>query len=307
MDLLPTLVEVKYLKHCLAEVKHYLFSRNKTPDLPLKTLPLFNDFVWGIQRKALTVIGARTSECKSTLAVQIAYDLAIQDKTVLFLSLETTVEKMGARLFCLHNRYNNTKAFRGGVVDNPEQWVKFENDLKDIPLIINDLLGKSWEDIDRVIKECQLKPDVVIVDYIQTISNREGQNKLETMNEYIRQIREMAIRNDFAAIICSQVNRTMAEDKNKEPQLHQLKGSGFLEEHADVVYLLSWPFKYLKQTEGKIVSYEQLHKFIVYVAKNKDGQTGYKKLKFTPEYYLFEDWNDQDKITKAAPDASWQD
>ena len=178
----------------------------------------------GIQRKCLTVIGARTSEGKSTLAVQIAYDLAVQGKTVLFLSLETTIEKIGARLFCLHNRYNNTKAFRGGVVGEPQQWDKFEADLKELPLIINDMLGRSWEEIDKVITDCQLKPDVVIVDYIQTIANRDGQNKLETINEYIRRFRELAIRNDFAAILCSQVNRTIADEKVKEPQLHQLKG-----------------------------------------------------------------------------------
>ena len=106
--------------------------------------------------------------------------------------------------------------------------------------------------------------------------------------------------------ICSQVNRTMADEKNKEPQLHQLKSSGFLEEHADVVYLLSWPYKYLKPVDGKVASYDQFHKFIVYIAKNKDGQTGYRKLKFTPEYYLFEDWVEPEKH-KVLSDHNWQD
>ena len=233
--------------------------------MPLKTLPELSEFVWGIQRKCLTIIGARTSEGKSTLAMQIAYDLAIQEKTVLFLSLETTVEKMGARLFCLHNKYNNSRAFRGGVITEPLEWDRFEAEIGKIPLIINDMLGKSWEDIDRVIRECKLQPDCVIVDYIQTIANRDGMNKLDTINEYIRRFREMAIRHNFAGIICSQVNRTMADEKNKEPQLHQLKSSGFLEEHADVVYLLSWPYKYLKPVDGKVASYDQFHKFIVYI------------------------------------------
>lgn len=297
---------MKYLRHSLPEIKQFLFSRGSTPDLPLTTIPIFSDFVWGIQRKCLTIIGARTSEGKSTLALQIAYDLAAQNKTVLFLSLETTVEKMGARLFCLHNRYNNVKAFRGGVVNDPYLWSKFESEISEIPLIINDMLGKSWEDIDRVIRDCDLKPDVVIVDYIQTISNRDGMNKLDTINEYIRRFREMSIRHDFAGIICSQVNRSIADDKAQGPQLHQLKSSGFLEEHADVVYLLSWPFKNLQPADGKVATYEQIHKFIAYVAKNKDGQTGYRKLKFTPEYYLFEDWRDEEKY-KVTPDNNWRD
>jgi replicative DNA helicase len=306
MNLLPQTVEVKYLRHSLAEVKQFLFSRNKTADLPLKLLPVFSEFIWGLPRKSLIIIAGRTSEGKSAMAAQFAYDLAVQGKTVLFLSLETTMEKMGARIFCLHNRYNNTRAFRGGVIEQPYEWDRFEREMKEIPLIINDMLGKSWEDIDNVIRECQLKPDVVIVDYIQTIADRDGKNKLDTINEYIRRFREMAIRHDFAGILCSQINRSQADEKDHQPQLHQLKGSGFLEEHADMVLLLSWPFKYIKQVEGKMLTDEQRHKFVVYVAKNKDGQTGYKKLKFTPEFYLFEDWNENEKI-KPASDAPWQD
>lgn len=299
---------MKYLRHNLPEIREFLFSRGKEPDLSLSMIPKLNEFMWGIQKKALTVIGARTSECKSTLAVQIAYDLARQNKTVLFLSLETTVEKMGARLFCLHNRFNNTKAFRGGVVEDPASWDKFEREIAGIPLIINDMLGKTWEDIAQVLEDTQLCPDVVIVDYIQTIADREGKNKLDTINEYIRRFREMAIRNNFAGIICSQINRTLADEKNKEPQLHQLKGTGFLEEHADVVILLSWPYKYLKHTEGKLATYEQFHKFHVYVGKNKDGQTGYYKLKFSPEFYLFEDWVELPKELKVIheKDVNWE-
>src|SRR3990167_10532404 len=238
---LPSPIEVKYLRHLLPEIKKYLFSRSNTPDLSLKMLPLLNQFIWGIQRKCLTIIGARTSEGKSTLAVQIAYDLASQGKVVLFLSLETTVEKIGVRLFCLHSHFDNAKAFRGAVKDVPHIYDKFEREIGGFPLIVNDMLGKNWEDIEQVINQCQLKPDVVIVDYIQTIAEKEGRNKLDTINEYIRHFREMAIRNDFAGIICSQINRTATDEAN-QPQLHQLKGSGFLEEHADVVLLLSWPF-----------------------------------------------------------------
>lgn len=288
----PKIIELKYLRHLLKETKAFLLSRTNTPELSLNMLPKFNELIWGIQRKALTVIGARTSEGKSALAVQIAYDLAIQQKTVLFLSLETTVEKMAVRLFCLHNRYHNVKALRGGLKEDLSPWNKFEAEIGVLPLIINDMIGRTWEEIDQVLSTTKLKPDVVIVDYIQTIADREGRTKLDMINEYIRHFREMAIRNEFAGILCSQLNRTTTDDKSREPQLHQLKGSGFLEEHADLVLLLSWPWKHLKQNASQKASYEQFHKFNIYVAKNKDGQTGYMHFKFTPEFYLFEDWSD---------------
>ncbi len=304
---------MKYLRHQLAGIKSFLFSRGKTPDIPLKTMPKLSEFIWGLQRQCMTVIAARPSEGKSSLAAQLAYDVSMQGFTCLFLSLETTEDKMGARLFCLHNRYNNTKAFRGGLIDNPEEWDRFEREVANMPLIINDMIGKSWEDIDMLIESTQLKPDVVIVDYIQTIANKDGQNKKETIDEYIRHFRELSIRHNFAGVICSQMNRGQAEEKNPQPQMHHMKGTGFLEEHADVCIMLSWPYKNLKQTEGKIHTEEQFHKFYLYVAKNKDGQTGLQKLKYIPDNYRFEDWVDPPKVvadgkrTVKQEDINWMD
>lgn len=244
-----------------------------------------NDFIWGIPKRCLTVIGARTSHGKSAMASQLAFDFAEQGKTVLFLSLETTVEKIGSRLFCYQQRFPNTKAFRGGVTDEPKRFDSFAYGVKDLPLIVNDMLGKNWQDIDRLLTTTAIKPDVVIVDYIQTISNHGGRYTLEVINEYIRKFREMSVRNNFAGILCSQINRSVTDDDSRVPQAHQLKSSGFLEEHADLLLLLHWPYKYSEKKD--------INHFQVFVAKNKDGQTGYLNLKFEPQYYAF---SNADKI-----------
>jgi len=272
------ITEVKYLRHLIPEIREFLLSRNKKPDLEITTIPDLNEKIWGIPRKAMTVIGARTSQGKSALATQVAFDLADQGHTVLFLSLEMTVEKIGARLFCYQQRFDNIRAFRGAVADDIGKLDSFEHGVKNVPLIINDMLGKTWQDIDELLSTTDLKPDVVIVDYIQSIANK-GKNQLENINEYIRHFREMAIRKNFAGIICSQINRTVHEDKTVEPQPHQLKSSGFIEEHADLILLLHWPHKY---AEKKDISH-----YKVFIAKNRDGSTGYVDLKFEPQFYAF--------------------
>lgn len=274
-------ITVKYLRHLLPEIRQFLLSRGDKPDLQLQTMPELNTFIWGLPRKCLTVIGARTSHGKSAMSSQIAFDLADQGKTVLFLSLETTIEKIGARLFCFQQRFPNLEAFRGAVKGNTGKLEAFEKGVKDLPLIINDMLGKSWKDIDDLLTHTAIKPDVVVVDYIQTISNLGGKNTLEIINEYIRKFREMAVRNNFAGVICSQINRAVADDESKIPQAHQLKSSGFLEEHADLLLLLHWPYKYSDKRD--------INHFQVFIAKNKDGQTGYINLKFEPQFYAFSD------------------
>lgn len=265
----------------LPQIRQFLLSRNDTPDLSLKTMPELNDFIFGIRKKELTIIGARPSEGKSTFAAQMALDLASQGHLVLFLSLEMTVEKIGARIFCYQQRFNNRNAFRGGVVKELSRFDAFEREIGGYPLIINDMLGKDWKEIDDLITHTDLRPEVIIVDYIQTIARSVRMNRLDEVDQYIRHFREMAIRKNFAGVVCSQINRSAQDSTDKRPQLHQLKQSGFLEEHADLAILLHWPYKY---GDGNI------NRFTCFVAKNKDGQTGYIKLKFNPEYYAFEDW-----------------
>ena len=275
----PEITQVKYLRHIIPQIKEFLLSRNNKPELSLNTMTELNEFMFGIPKRCLTVIGARTSHGKSAMATQIAFDLADQGHTVLFLSLETTLEKIGARLFCYQQRFQNVKAFRGGIHEELGRLAAFEQGVKDVPLIINDMLGRTWQDIDKLLTTTALKPDVVIIDYIQTIANLGGKNTLELINEYIRKFREMAVRNNFAGIVCSQINRTVNDDGNKVPQAHQLKSSGFLEEHADLLLLLHWPYKYSDQKD--------INHFQVFIAKNKDGQTGYLNLKFEPQFYAF--------------------
>lgn len=291
------IMEIQYIRHLLPEVKEFLLSKNSKPELALNTMPELNEFIFGLPRQAMTIIGARTSQGKSSMASQVAFDLADQGKTVLFLSLEMTAKSIGARLFCYQQRFENIKAWRGGLHNELGRFDSFQKGVENLPLIINDMLGKTWQDIDSLLSNTELRPDVVIVDYIQAIA-KTNKNTLDTINEYIRHFREMAIRNNFAGIICSQINRSVHEDKTTEPQPHQLKSSGFLEEHADLVLLLHWPYKY---SEKKNKNHYQ-----IFVAKNKDGRTGYINIKFEPEYYAFSD-ADPSEIIEVKDDDRFKD
>lgn len=271
----------KPIRHLLESVGKALADRGQSPELPLQTLPLLNRKIWGIQSKRLYVLGARTSQGKSSLALQIAWDLSLQKYQVLFLSLEMTNEEMIERLFCLSQRVNNLDLLMGKFSNYRNQWERFKEEVNSSPyLLLCDGMGKSWEDIDLLIQNLTPKPRVIILDYIQCIKASTIE-KREVIDEYIRHFREMAIEHNFAAILCSQVNRASVETTSKEPSLNHLKGTGFLEEHADKVLLLHYPYFYddtLNQNEYKLL-----------VAKNRNGRTGYVDIRFKPEFYLFED------------------
>jgi replicative DNA helicase len=275
----------KPIRVYLSSIHKDFEERAKEPRLSISSLPLFNHKIWGL-KEGLTLIGARTSQGKSALALQIAYDLADQAIPVLFLSLEMTVEALIERLFCNVMCVNNYNVLTGKFKEDPEmqtKWRTFNNISSKIPLLITCGIGKSFQEINELIKIMEPKPKVIILDYVQAIATRSGQGR-EIINEYIRYFRQLAIEQKFAGILCSQVNRGATENTGNEPRLYQLKETGVLEEHADTVLLLHWPNFYiqdpLKENEFKII-----------IAKQRNGRTGEHIVVYKPEYYKFTEKN----------------
>lgn len=234
--------------------------------------------MWGLRKKKLTVIGARTSNGKSAFSIQVAVDLALQNKTILFLSLEMENIECLERILTNMNRISNmTLRTNAGM--------KYENNilssgarLLNKRLFFSDCLGKTWEEIDSIIETKGVGFDAIFVDYIQN-TKQTARTQKEGYDEFLRHFREMAIRKNFAAVLISQINRTSQEAKDKQPYLHQLKGTGFLEEHCDACILLHWPHKYDYDMD---INYFEIH-----LAKNKLGATGAVKVRYYPQYNLF--------------------
>lgn len=258
-------------------------KRTNTPELQITTLPRLNDILWGMRKRKLTTIGARTSQGKSTFAVQLCLDLAMQGKKVMFFSLEMENIECAERLLAHCLEIHNNALARGDGYKLVERAKELEVKLKDKYFLISDCIGRTWKEINDLIESWHTAgsvPDMIVLDYIQNVKGQGNQK--EVFDEYIRKFREMAIRYNFAGVICSQVNRTSQESEDKSPQLHQLKGTGGLEEASDVVLLLHWPYFYHRDEE-KFNHYE------VYVAKNKLGATGRLNIRYEPEFFRFRD------------------
>lgn len=267
-----------------------LQGRGSKPDLPLTTLPHLNSKVWGLHKKKLTVIAARTSNGKSALAIQVAQDMASQGIPTLFFSLEMYEEDVIERLFCQMMKIDNMELLTGNFSKYQAEWNKFQEKLKKMPLIITDGIGRNWQEIYEYLEKLPRKPSVIIIDHVQEAKDASQPNQRAVIEEYLRKLREMAIRHDFAAVVLSQVNRSAQEADHKEPKLHHLKGTGYLEEGADVIMLLHWPYYYSKKKGEN-------DRFVINVAKNRNGRTGYVEVSYTPQYYLFADY-----VPKPAPE-----
>ncbi len=274
-----------------------LSMRKNAPELPYKSLPKTNNLTWGVRATELMVIGARTSMGKTAFSLQIISDLMDIGVPILYMSFEMKPINILERLFIHKYKINNMDLLRGGFSNYLDQWEEFKKYIKNKRIVIGDGFGKNWEEINSLIINVADKPKVLVLDYIQSIAQSSIVGK-QFIDEYLRKYRQICAENNIAGIIVSQLNRTNPDSSDKRPKLHQLKGSGYLEEHADSVILLDWLCKSINNRDK--------HAFTVEVAKNRNGLTGFVNVDFTPETYTFEEKSDEEE-SKPNHEVKWDD
>ncbi len=224
--------------------------------------------------------------------MQIALDLAKQKKRVFFLTFEMDEEEMLIRMLaniceedanCIRH---DPDLFRGKLL----KIKKFFSNREIFPFLLCYNVGKDVKELIAMIDDLP-KPDVVIVDYVQAIKKLDF-DKLTTMNNYILEFREQAVKHNFVGILLSQINRSAMDSHEKKPALWQLKGSGTIEEHADVVLLAHWDYFYTNNPK-------KLNDFTICIAKNRQGPTGSVRCAFLPDSYLFKDTGDSVYVSAA--------
>ena len=196
------------------------------PELPYGIKALDN-LCWGLHRKQVCCIAARPSEGKTTLGLNIGWNLSDAGKTVYFISLEMSKEQLLERIFCDVFSVHNTK-IRTGQIDTEterkmESFERLVNEQKP-SLLIRDDLGYNYQEIEYAVKNLKPKADVIILDYIQLCSLGNYRNKQEAISEYIRAMKQLATEENIAVIVLSQINRKVGERTDRRPQLHELKG-----------------------------------------------------------------------------------
>jgi len=253
---------------------------------PLKTMTTVNDLIGGFKRGELVIIGGRPSNGKSALMISIAFDLAAAGYKVHFFSLEMTLKSMGERLYCSNLGIDSQKLYKEemlGIMQTKqfnERLVTEFSQNQNIRFTLSDSLAKEIDDVIGML-ELESDTEIIFIDYIQMIKNFMRNTK-ESIDEYIKTLREIAIRKNMCVIVGSQINRGGVNDDDKIPGMHELKSTGALEEVADVVMIIHYPHKH-DESKPK-------DQIVLKVAKNRSGPTGILPLLFSPETGKIQDW-----------------
>ena len=249
----------------------------------------------GFHGGEMVVIAARTSMGKTSLAMNIAEQVAIDQKLpVGVFSLEMTAESLVLRILCSRSRVN-LRSVRDGFLAERDfpKLTGAAGKLANAPLYIDDSSGLSILQLRAKARRMsqQYGVKLFVIDYLQLLHStaRRADNRQQEIADISSGIKSLAKELNVPVIVLSQLNREMERDKSRKPQLSDLRESGAIEQDADVVGLLYKPLSKSENADDEENSGEQDAVPInLLIAKQRNGPTGDVNLTFLKSYTRFE-------------------
>ena len=236
----------------------------------------------GIRTKELTAIGARPSVGKSAFTLQVAVNVAKQDKRVLYFPLEMSTIQTTERMML---RYMTVPQDRSRCGDGNWEEVSATSDPPPpLEKSGNFLIFEAINDIE-VIKALtrRHKPYMVVIDQLEQLnsSRQKFRDKRERFSYMTNSLKRLSMTEDVAVWLACQLNRDAA---NNEPTLANLKESGSIEEDSDNVILLHRIPEEDMETSGWD---NNKRPTLIKVEKQRQGATGAITAEFIASKYTF--------------------
>lgn len=238
-----------------------------------------DDITYGLRPK-LIYLAARPSMGKSLCISESAKNIAKQGKNVVIFSAEMTAVDITSRLIYseagIEGVYYNSGCATQVEMQKVEQVVDL---ISNLPITIIDKSGMTPEFIRN--KVFQLKNegkcDVVMIDYLQKLymfhlGKDENTQLTVASNMFQNSMKE----SNIPWIIASQLNRSVESRPNKMPQMSDLRGSGSIEQDADIIVFLHRPYYYGISEDENGENVKDVIDLII--SKNRGGRLGNVRL-----------------------------
>lgn len=249
----------------------------------------------GLQKSDLLILAARPSMGKTSLALNIAEHIAVEEKIpVAFFSLEMSKEQLVDRLISSQAGVDSWKLRTGNLSDDDFPKIGYAmGTLSEAPFFIDDTPGLNVTEIRAKARRLQMEHDlgIIFVDYLQLIEGRSKSgdaNRVQEISEISRSLKTLARELNVPVVALSQLSRAVEHRPDKRPQLSDLRESGSIEQDADVVMFIYRDDYYDENSEKKGITE-------ILIRKHRNGPIGNVDLYFNAEQMRFRDLAKQPK------------
>jgi replicative DNA helicase len=242
----------------------------------------------GLQRGDLIIIAGRPSMGKTSLAINIAENIALEGGVVGVFSMEMGGAQLAMRMLGSVAKIDMHR-LRTGKLDDRE-FGKLADALERLdPAKIHIDETAALNSIDLRARARRLhrlygKLDLIVIDYLQLMSSpRQGENRATEISEISRSLKALAKELNVPVIALSQLNRGLEQRQNKRPMMSDLRESGAIEQDADVILFIYRDEVYDPESKDK-------GKAEIIIGKQRNGPIGMVELTFLGQYTKFENY-----------------
>ena len=249
----------------------------------------FDDMTSGLQPSDLIIVAGRPSMGKTTIAMNMAENIAIKgDKPVAVFSMEMPGDSLAMRMMSSLGRIDQHKV-RTGKLDDDE-WPRLTsaiNLLAETKLFIDDTPALTPTEVRsrarRLMRE-HGQLGLIVLDYLQLMqSPSSGENRVQQISDISRGLKALAKELHVPVVALSQLNRNLEQRPNKRPVMSDLRESGAIEQDADLIVFVYRDEVYNEDSPDKGIAE-------VIIGKQRNGPLGTVRLTFLGQYTRFENF-----------------
>jgi len=241
--------------------------------------------LWWMKAWDMVVLAARPSMWKTAFALNLAQNIWYDKKNVAIFSLEMSKEQLTDRMIASAMWINSWKLAKWELED--EEFMKIWDAMEKLSqanIYIDDTAWWNLTDLKSKCRRLKMESglDLIIIDYLQLMSNWNSMNRVQEISEISRWIKALARELNCPIIALSQLSRQLESRPDKRPIMSDLRESWAIEQDADIIMMLYREEYYDEFTERKWVT-------DILIRKNRSGPIWNIELMFQKDNQKFEE------------------
>jgi len=259
-----------------------------------------DEFIGGFQRSDLIVLAGRPSMGKTSLALNIARNAAVeQGACVALFSLEMAQEALVLRLISSESGVNLSQVRLGYHTETDERRIMNAIGLlSEAPIYIDDSPRLRVVEMRSKARRLYYEHGVnlIIVDHLGLMDG-QIRDRVQEISYISRSLKALARELNVPVIAVSQLSRAAEWRASHRPQLSDLRDSGSIEQDADVVVFIYRDDYYFKREEWELQHPDKEYPegiADIIIAKHRNGPIGQINLRFVPRLARFENIANQE-------------
>jgi replicative DNA helicase len=244
-----------------------------------------DEFLGGLQQSDLIIAAGRPSMGKTSLALNIARNAAVDyGACVALFSLEMARESLVLRLLSSESGVNLRQVRLGLHTEAEERRImEATGALAEAAIYVDDSPQLRVVEMRSKARRLHFERgvDLIIVDYLQLM---QAEGRVEN------RVQEISYISRSPVIAVSQLSRAVEWRALHRPQLSDLRESGSIEQDADVVIFIYRDEIYVPEEEWRALHQDEAYPppAEIIIAKHRNGPTGQVNLRFIPKLAKFE-------------------